>query len=168
MPGLNEMIRKMVIAQLDDAREADGRMAELDAELKDIAVRMSVVIRNAPLLAAEQLAELSLARFPIETEIATLSRGKAMKPGEVDAVVDQIVANLQGAADELPKVGRVMLDKLIELLLDRVEVDLETRHATVSFSLSPVGCSMSRSDAASGDGLPADAPPRQHSPGCPC
>ena len=140
LPQLGERVKQQARAQLAASTPKVGdETALLEAERKDLSDRLNFLaehLEHFDLKVAERkMRELS-DRYEAVTRQLQRSTSRLSQPKlDVNTAVDRVIAELLQAEGLVRTLGRPMLNRLLDVLLTKAEVDMASRYLELEFRL---------------------------------
>jgi DNA invertase Pin-like site-specific DNA recombinase len=138
-PSLRGIIRQQIQRQFAQPTTGSDNAAVLVARRLDLEQQREFVVDNLKLLgkneAQQRLARLADLLSQLERQLASAETTPAWDEDRVDQAVDELVEQLRQSADLLRTLPKSALRRMLTMLVERMEVDLETRSVEATFAL---------------------------------
>lgn len=138
-PRLRERVIAAVRAQAPAADEQ--ALTELRQQRAALAKRVQLIVQTldeASLADAEpELDRLGQQRRALDQQIAQHEQAQQYEDEDPEALADHVVARLSSLEKHLDDLPPALRRELIEAFVARIEVDLETKNATVNLRIPP-------------------------------
>lgn len=138
-PALRQEIRSKAHGLFTEQAPIDLDVQKLEAERKQLDQQMSLLVDMMPSMGREaadaKAKELSTKRKAIERQLQAAAPKATPTPADLDRAVDHIIQTLTDSEDWVRQHRMLAVKQLLDLLLARCEVDLETRLVQIEFRL---------------------------------
>ena len=138
-PSLRGILRQQIQRRYLGPRASGHNMVVMAARCLKIQQQREFVVENLELLgkdeARQRLSRLKEELEQIERQLATADQTGAWDEDRVEQTVDELVDQLRQSAELLRTLPKAALQRMLSLLVERLEVDLETRAVEATFRL---------------------------------
>lgn len=142
LPDLRSRIESQVRAEMASISRDDQGLNALLAERDAIGSKLKLVVSQFDAdmqeLVQDEIESLRARLRSVNDRIARCQSAKPVKPENIDEIVDLTLAAIHDLAETIKDAPPATLRQLLSILIARLAVDLETRHAELEISL-PVG-----------------------------
>ena len=142
IPQLKERVRRQAQARLSvvPTTDADGERGRLEVEAKDLADQLNFLAEHLDRfelkVAEKKLRELGDRYDAVQRKLSNnIGPRQPQTERDIDTAVDQALAELASAEDFVRTFGRPALDRLLDVLLSKAEVDMASRYLEIEFRL---------------------------------
>ena len=139
LPALRERIERQVRAELDATSRDNARLDELVRERQAIRGKLKLIVDRFDSEMKDLLDdEIGALKAQLRSVNERISRCEAAKPTDdkaVSEIVDQTVTAIHDLANTLGNAPPATLRQLLQILVSRLVVDLETRDVELEISL---------------------------------
>jgi hypothetical protein len=109
------------------------------SQLRDVKAQMEFVIKNCAIIgedeAAAQLVQLAKQRDDLQRQLRLAEASAPVSADGIDNIVQNVVTELRKTGEHLRHCCRAALRRLLELLVAKAEVDLESGHLDLELRL---------------------------------
>ncbi len=138
-PMLKGQLKREIETVMKQHGGSAERMAKLQTQVDDLKRRQAFVIRNVTHLgedeAAKQLADLARQKDDAQRALALESLSGAMPLEDADAVAERLIGMLHSVGKTMSLCCQPALRSLLQTLVAKAEVDLETGHLDLELRL---------------------------------
>ena len=138
-PNLKTMLKRQIERELKAQKTGADHAARLRAELNEIRLQMEFIVKQCAVIgedeAATQLAQYAKRRDDLQRQSRLAEASAPLTSGNVDGVVEAVVTGLRKTGEHLRHYCRAALRRLLELMVAKAEVDLETGHLDLELRL---------------------------------
>ena len=142
IPQLKERVRRQAQARLSavPTTDADDERGRLEAEAKNLANQLNFLAENLDRfelkVAEKKLRELGDRYDAVQRKLrSSIGPRQPQAKKDVNQSVDKALAELANAEDFVRAFGRPALDRLLDVLLTKAEVDMASRYVEIEFRL---------------------------------
>jgi DNA invertase Pin-like site-specific DNA recombinase len=138
-PSLRGIIRHQIQKQYANPNGAAETATMLNARRQKVEQQRDFVVENLELLgkdeARQRLTRLKDELTQIEQQLASAKTTPAWDADRIEQTVDELVEQLRQSAEVLRVQPKSALQRLLNVLVERLEVDLENRSVELTFAL---------------------------------
>jgi hypothetical protein len=138
-PNLKTVLRKQIARRFADTEAKREQEAVLSARRLKLQRQRSFMLGNIDVIgeveARQQLAEIKQELDQLDRQLVDTITSKPWDERRVEQTVNELIGQLRQTADVLRSVPRATLRRMLELLVEKLEVDLATGAVKVTFGL---------------------------------
>lgn len=138
---LRDRLRAEVRLQEDERRAADGEADSLRAQYEKIgrklASQVDLLGEDDDAVIRDKIEQTKAQRRAVEERLAEIDRGPSLSEGDVEKLIDGLIADLQRELAAFAEAGDPGFRRLTELLISSAVADLEKGEVAFEFAVPP-------------------------------